>query len=112
MSDPSLPGLFGGPSPLMAPSAVQARRSGRQRVISQIGKLMAAYRDCLIAHGPMTDHEAAARLRWPLSVVNARRGDWQMFRPGAVVAVDRVRKDWGSGKATTRCVWGWAGVQS
>jgi hypothetical protein len=68
----------------------------------------------LVGVGPMTDHEAAAWLDKPLSVINATRGDWKAWaehhgRPCPVVAVSRERKDWGSGAPTTRVRWGWAG---
>ncbi len=95
----------------MAPSAVQARRSGRQRVASSINTRMARYRVAITAC-PLTDHEAAGTLHTPLSCVNATRGDWKTWAehhglPCPVVAVERVRQDWGSGHPTTRVRWGW-----
>jgi hypothetical protein len=70
------------------------------------------YVELLSAHGPLTDHEAAEILGKPLSVVNAIRGDIKAWaehhgRACPVVAVDRVRKEWGSGQPTTRVRWGW-----
>lgn len=97
-----------------APSAIQARRSGRQRVVSTVSTRMLAYRD-RVRVWPSTDHEYAER--WLgglhfLSVANAIRGDWKAWaehhgRPCPVVAVSRERKDWGSGSPTTRVRWGW-----
>jgi hypothetical protein len=100
-----------GQAETMAPSAIQARRSGRRRAKATIDASMAAYRDVLIASGPLTDHAAAEALGWPLSSVNARRGDWESVRPGAVVAAGRIKQAWARGKSTTRTVWAWAGTQ-
>ena len=96
----------------VAPSAIVSRRSGRQRVVTSIYGRMARYRDLVQSAGPLTDHEAAERLRVPLSAVNAARGDWQCWAENhgiasPVVAVDRVRQTWGRGRCTSRVRWGW-----
>ncbi len=106
MTQPSL--NFAGQAETMAPSAVQSRRSGRRRAKATICASMAAYRDVLIAHAPLTDHAAAELLGWPLSSVNARRNDWNAWRPETVVAAGRIKQVWARGKSTTRTVWRFA----
>lgn len=96
----------------VAPSAVQARRSGRQRGVQTLRSRMVRYRDYLLARGPQTDHDAAEALDCPLSVVNAIRGDWKLYAehhgiPNPVVASGRVKQVWAKGKSTTRTTWRW-----
>ena len=88
----------------MAPSAIEARRSGRAgtRVITKPSAPMLVYRDALRAIQPATDHEVSAYLRrleglpadsarWGLSSCNGRRGDWLALDLECIVAVDRVK---------------------
>lgn len=97
------------PSVTVSPAAIQARRSGRQRAQACITESMAAYRDALIQHGPCTDQQLVECSGLPLSSINARRNDLLAYRPGCIVAVDRVRQDWQHGRATWRTVWQWQG---
>lgn len=115
---PVLPGMFSDdPAPVapstvtMAPSAIEARQSGRVRAVGSITASMARYRDALIAHGPCTDQELEQRAGMPLSAINARRNDWHDADPNAVVAHDRVHQQWASGRVTTRVVWRWNGAR-
>lgn len=114
---PVLPGMFSDePTPVapsavsMAPSAVEARRSGRVRAVGAVTASMARYRDALREHGPCTDQELERRSGIPLSAICARRNDWHDADPDAVVAVDRVTQRWASGRTTTRVVWKWNGA--
>lgn len=88
----------------MAPSAIEARRSGRagKRVITTPSAPMLVYRDALRAIQPATDHEVSAYLRqregvltessrWALSSINGRRGDWLSLDPTCIEARDRVK---------------------
>jgi hypothetical protein len=43
--------------------------------VPKLGKLQRAYVDALRQHGGLTDHDAAAILRRPLSSINARRNE-------------------------------------
>jgi hypothetical protein len=93
-----------------SPSAVQARRSGRQRGRQSVPQRALDYMALLSAHGPLTDHEAAELMGRPLSVVNAIRGeirDWALTfgRETPVVAHSRVRQVWAHGRATSRVRW-------
>ncbi len=97
-----------------SPSAIQARRSGRQRVVSTIHARMARYRNWLQYAGPKTDHEMASQffMGAELSVINAIRGEWKSWAehhgvPNPVQPHSRVRQDWGNGKPTTRVRWHW-----
>jgi len=97
-----------------APSVVVARRSGRLRVVSTIHPRMAEYRALLERRGPRTDQDAALALTKPLSVINAIRGDWKSYAQhhgidNPVQPVSRERKTWGTGRATSRVLWGWVG---
>lgn len=51
---------------MTSPSAVEARRSGRVRVVSTIHPRMAEYRALLVSRGPRTDQDAALSLGKPL----------------------------------------------
>ena len=88
----------------MAPSAIEARRSGRagQRVITTPSAPMLVYRDALRAIQPATDHAVSAYLRqrervpadsarWGLSSINGRRNDWLALDPTCIEAQDRVK---------------------
>lgn len=92
------PNLFSASAATISPLAIQARRSGRRAVA--IAPAMLAYRDALLEHGPATDPEIAQRLGWGVSSCCGRRGDWNLYRPGSVVPVERVKV----GKAT-QCRW-------
>lgn len=112
MTTPVLPGMFSDApftpqEVLVSPIAREARASGRAAV--SVGPAMLSYRDALIAYGPATDEEIAARLGWGVSSACGRRGDWNATVPEdrpLVVAVDRVR----AGKAT-RARWAWVGAR-
>lgn len=68
-------------TPLFTPSFppyARGSRTSRDAAAAQVpvlGKLQRAYLDALREHGGLTDHEAAAILRRPLSSINARRAE-------------------------------------
>lgn len=100
---------------MTSPSVVEARRSGRLRVVSTIHPRMAEYRALLVARGPRTDQDAALSLGKPLSVINAIRGDWKSYAEHAgidnpVQAAGRERKTWATGRHTSRVRWTWRGL--
>ena len=89
----------------MAPSAIEARRSGRRSV--SISREMLRYRNALIRYQPATDLEIAVMLGCGVSSCCGRRGDWNATVPldrPLVVAVDRVKR----GRAS-QSRWAWAG---
>lgn len=96
-------------------SAIEARRSGRERVVSTIHPRMAEYRALLVQRGPRTDQDAALSLQKPLSVINAIRGDWKAYAAHAgienpVQPAGRERKAWAGGRHTSRVRWTWRGL--
>lgn len=88
----------------MAPSAIEARRSGRagKRVITTPSAPMLVYRDALRVCQPASDHHVSDYLRrlegvpadsarWGLSSMCGRRNDWLALDPECIEAHDRVK---------------------
>lgn len=97
MTQQSMDALFS------SPSAVQARRSGH-RVGQRMGEtLRARYVAFLQAHGPCSDHEAAAVLGVLSTTVGARRKELMDADPTCIEAVGRVKAG-----AASRTRWRWA----
>ena len=108
MNQQSLDFTITAPEPtLMPPSAIQARRSGHQRVRAQVTESMGIYREALIRFGPCTDQELSERAGLPLSSINGRRNDWLDYQPERIVAVRSVLHHWKTGKRTKRTIWMW-----
>lgn len=101
---PTLLGLFSDEPPqsvTMAPSAIEARRSGLRVARAKAPTQLREYLACLKAIGPASDHKVARVLGLPVSTVNARRAD----AGSQVEAWGRVQVTHPDGKRSSRTLW-------
>jgi len=85
----------------MAPTAIEARRSGLRAAREKMPAQLREYLTCLRAIGPASDHEVARVLGLPVSTVNARRAD----AGRQVEAHGRIMVTHPDGKRSSRTLW-------
>jgi len=93
----------------MAPSAIEARRSGLRAARAKATPQMAEYRAVLEQCGPLSDQEAARILGYPLATICGRRNDWMNAMPGCIGVRGRVSVTHPDGRKSSRTLWLWCG---
>jgi hypothetical protein len=93
----------------MAPSAIEARRSGLRAARANATPQMAEYRAVLEQCGPLSDHEAARILGWPLATVCGRRNDCIQLWRECIGTSGRIHVTHPDGRQSSRTLWAWIG---
>lgn len=103
--DPSTSSPTGQPGPPVngsGPLSRHASWTGAVFASKARGEKVAALRQLLVNHGPMTMNTAATITGWPLSSICSLKA----ALGAEVVAVDVELEHWGDGRTTTRTRWG------
>lgn len=94
------------------PQARHAGATGALKASLNSGAQCRKYREALLAYGPLSDHEAARILGYPLSTINSIR-QWRLPEGAVKASGDFQIVEWATAKGGTRITkrtrWAWVG---